>query len=77
MTPILGGFKFAKPALLHVEQCYAQVAAGASDRKATSAWTRKTAGIVLAQALEHAFGIKLIPTTRRPTWRRHGPSPAR
>lgn len=61
LIPTLGGVKLSKLAPLHVEQCYAQMAAGATDRKAATAWTRKTAGVVLSLALKHAVRVKLIP----------------
>lgn len=61
LIPILGGLKLSKLAPLHVEQCYAQMAAGATDRKQASAWTRKMAGVVLSLALKHAVRMKLIP----------------
>ncbi|WP_202920712.1 tyrosine-type recombinase/integrase [Urbifossiella limnaea] len=60
LIPTLGGIKLSKLAPLHVEQSYAQMVVGASDRKVASAWTRKTAGIVLSLALKHAVRMKLI-----------------
>jgi integrase len=60
LVPILGGVKLSKLAPLHVEQCYAAMERGASDRKKASASTRKCAGVILSAALKHAVRVKLI-----------------
>jgi integrase len=60
LIPTIGVVKLAKVSALHVEQCYAAMAASSSDRNPASAWTRKMAGVVLSQAFKHAVKLKLV-----------------
>ena len=67
LVPILGGFKLAKPAALHVEQLYAEMERGnpKAKRKPAGAHTGKFAAVVLGIAFATRSTCGCCSPTRR------------